>query len=111
MSGVLKLEFTVTNTDKRLTPKYRITNTYITDPIRNTLLIRTRFQSLDGGIYQLYLLENPTVAGGGANNNGWWDKTNSALMASGNQTGLRSLRTWFSNPYFSQQTREMGHPR
>jgi len=76
MSGVLKLEFTVTNTDKRLTPKYRITNTYITDPIRNTLLIRTRFQSLDGGIYQLYLLENPTVAGGGANNNGWWDKTN-----------------------------------
>jgi hypothetical protein len=51
------------------------------------------------------------VAGGGANNNGWWDKTNSALMASGNQTGLRSLRAWFSNPYFSQQTREMGHPR
>jgi glucoamylase len=43
------LEYTVTNTDKRATPKYRITNTYITDPNRNTLLIRTRFQSLDGG--------------------------------------------------------------
>jgi glucoamylase len=84
------LEFTVTNTDKRVTPKYRITNTYITDPKRNTLLIRTRFQSLDGGAYQLYLLENPSIAGGGANNNAWWDGTNSALMASGNQTGLGS---------------------
>jgi glucoamylase len=87
------LEFTITNTDKRVTPKYRITNTYITDPSRNTLIIRTRFQSLDGGVYQLYLLENPSVAGAGANNNAWWDGTNSALMATGNQTGLGSLIT------------------
>jgi len=77
------LEYTVTNTDLRATPKYRITNTYITDPSRNTLLIRTRFQSLDGGTYQLYLLENPSMAGGGANNNAWWDGTNSALISSG----------------------------
>jgi glucoamylase len=77
------LEYTVTNTDMRLTPKYRITNTYITDPSRDTLLIRTRFQSLDGGAYSLYLLENPSVAGGGANNNSWWDGTNSALISSG----------------------------
>src|SRR5262252_1318431 len=74
------LEYTVTNTDKRAPPKYRITNTYITDPSRNTLLIRARFQSLDGGAYRLYLLENPSVAGGGANDNAWWDATNSALM-------------------------------
>jgi glucoamylase len=80
------LEYTITNTDKRATPKYRITNTYITDPSRNTLLIRTRFQSLDGGSYRLYLLENPSMAGGGANNNAWWDGTNSALMASGMET-------------------------
>ena len=77
------LEYTVTNTDKRATPKYRITNTYITDPSRNTLLIRSRFQSLDGGAYQLYLLENPSMASGGANNNAWWDPANSALMSSG----------------------------
>src|ERR1700758_2470762 len=38
------LEYTITNTDKRATPKYSITNTYITDPSRNTLLIRTRFE-------------------------------------------------------------------
>jgi glucoamylase len=80
------LEYTVTNTDKRATPKYRITSIYITDPSRNTLLIRTRFQSLDGGTYRLYLLENPSMAGGGANDNAWWDGTNSALMASGTET-------------------------
>ena len=76
------LEYTIINTDKRATPKYRITNTYITDASRNTLLIRTRFQSLDGGAYKLYLLENASMAGGGANNNAWWDGTNSALIAS-----------------------------
>jgi glucoamylase len=87
------LEYTITNTDKRTTPKYRITNTYITDPSRNTLLIRTRFQSLDGGSYRLYLLENPSMAGGGANDNAWWDGTNSALMASGTETLFGSSTT------------------
>ena len=80
------LEYTITNTDKRATPKYRITNTYITDPSQNTLLIRTRFQSLDAGTYQLYVLENPSIAGGGANDNAWWDGVNSALVASGTET-------------------------
>ena len=80
------LEYTVTNTDTRATPKYQITNTYITDRDRNALLIRTRFQSLDGGSYQLYLLENPSMAGGGANDNAWWDGTNSALMSSDTET-------------------------
>jgi glucoamylase len=87
------LEYTVTNTDKRATPKYRITNTYITDPSRNTLLIRTRFQSLDGGTYLLYLLENPSMAGGGANDNAWWDPANAALMSSGTETLFGSSMT------------------
>ena len=87
------LEYTVTNTDKRATPKYRITNTYITDPSRNTLLIRTRFQSLDGGTYRLYLLENPSMAGGGANDNAWWDAANAALLSSGTETLFGSLTT------------------
>ena len=73
MPDEMALEYTITNTDKRSTPKYRITNTYITDPSQNTLLIRTCFQSLDGGTYQLYVLENPSIAGGGANDNAWWD--------------------------------------
>src|SRR5216117_52125 len=55
------LEYTVTNTAK--SGKYKLTNTYVTDPAQNTLLIKTRFQSLDGGTYRLYLLENPSMAG------------------------------------------------
>ena len=87
------LEYTVANTDNRATPKYRITNTYITDPDRNTLLIRTRFQSLDGGAYQVYLLENPSMTGGGANNNAWWDAPNSALVSSKTDTLFGSPMT------------------
>ena len=83
MPDEMALEYTITNTDTRNPPKYKITNSYITDPDQNTLLIRTRFQSLDGGSYQLYLLENASMAGGGANNNAWWDPMNSALIASG----------------------------
>ena len=87
------LEYTITNTDRRAVPKYRITNTYITDPSRNALLIRTRFQSLDGGPYQLYLLENASMAGGGANDNAWWDGANRALMASGTEILFGSSTT------------------
>jgi glucoamylase len=79
------LEYTITNTDKRTPPRYSITNTYITDPSRDTLLIRTRFQSLDGKTYQLYLLENPSMGGGGSQNNASWDATNSALITSGTE--------------------------
>src|ERR687883_1844579 len=57
------LEYTVTHTAK--SGKYKITNTYVTDPASSTLLIKTRFQSLDGGTYRLYLLQNPSMAGGG----------------------------------------------
>ena len=78
------MEYTITNTAK--SGKYRITNTYLTDPNRNTLVINTRFQSLDGGNYQLYLLENPSLAGGGANDNAWWDSTDGALDASDTET-------------------------
>ena len=87
------LEYIVTNTDKRQSPKYRITNTYVTDPSRDTLLIRTRFEFLDGGVYQLYLHANPSIAGGGANNSAWWDGTHSALMASGTRTLFGSPMT------------------
>jgi glucoamylase len=80
------LEYTITNTDKRPSPKYRITSSYISDPDRDTLLIRTRFESLDGGVYRVYLLSNPSMAGGGANNSASWDAENFALMASGTRT-------------------------
>ena len=87
------LEYTITNTDRRATPRYRITSTYITDPDRPTLLIRTRFQSLDGGTYRLYLLANPSMAGGGANDTAGWDATNSALLSSGTESLFGSDQT------------------
>src|SRR5204862_65369 len=61
---------------------YRLTSTYVTDPDRSTLLIRTRFQSLDGGSYRLYVLENPSLAGGGAGDTAGWDGAFGALVAS-----------------------------
>src|SRR5205085_7469073 len=85
------LEYTVTNTAK--SGKYRITNTYVTDPAQSTLLIKTRFQSLDGGTYRLYLLANPSMAGGGANDSASWDATNGALVASGTETLVGSSLT------------------
>jgi glucoamylase len=78
------LEYTITNTAK--SGRYRITNTYLTDPARNTLVINTRFQSLDGGHYLLYLLENASMAGGGGHDNAWWDAGSGALLASDTQT-------------------------
>lgn len=84
MPDAKSLEYTVTNTAK--SGKYRITNTYLTDPSRNTLVINTRFQSLDGGSYHLYLLANPSLAGGGANDNAWWDSASGGLLASDTET-------------------------
>ncbi|MHB1473751.1 MAG: glycoside hydrolase family 15 protein [Dermatophilaceae bacterium] len=78
------LEYTITNTAK--SGKYRLTNTYVTDPTRNTLLLKTRFQSLDGGTYRVYVLYNPSLAGGSDNDNVWWDGANGALMASDSQS-------------------------
>lgn len=96
MPDEMALEYTITNTDTRMPPKYKITNTYITDPSQNTLLIRTRFQSLDRGAYQLYLLENASMAGGGANNNASWDTMNSALIATGSGNLFGSTLTVIS---------------
>ena len=103
MSTEKALEYTITNTDTRQSARYRITSTYITDPSRNTLLIRTRFELLDGGVYRLYLLANPSMIGGGANNTASWDATNSALMASG-------TRTLFGSPTTIVSALKIGSP-
>lgn len=73
-------EYTVTNT--ATSGKYRLTETYVTDPARSTLLVRTRFQSLDGGAYRLYALFNPSLAGSGGNDTGAWDAGSGSLVAS-----------------------------
>jgi glucoamylase len=85
MADEKALEHTIVNTDRRSPPRYRLTNTYISDPGRDTLLIRTRFESLDGGRYGLYVIMNPSMAGGGLNDQAWWDDAHGALMASGTE--------------------------
>jgi glucoamylase len=74
------LEYTITNTAKN--GRYRLTNTYVTDPAGATLLVRTRFQSLDGGSYRLYTVYNPSLGGGAAGDTGGWDAAGGALVAS-----------------------------
>ncbi|MBA3489307.1 MAG: glucoamylase, partial [Longispora sp.] len=50
--------------------RYRITKNYTTDPDRNTLLIRTRFQVLTGGPLNLYVLFNPSLNNSGTGDAG-----------------------------------------
>jgi glucoamylase len=53
--------------------RYRITTDYVTDPARDTLLMRVRFQPLIRGQYRLYARLDPTVngnGGGGSDNAG-----------------------------------------
>jgi glucoamylase len=50
--------------------RYQITKTYITDPDRASVLIQTRFQALQGGPYQLYVLYNPSLNNTGAGDSG-----------------------------------------
>ncbi|MBV8720365.1 MAG: ricin-type beta-trefoil lectin domain protein [Chloroflexi bacterium] len=77
------LEYTITNTAK--SRRYRLTNTYVTDSNNNTLVIRTRFESLDGGAYQLFILENPSTAGDGGMNDAFWDPSGQALISTNTQ--------------------------
>lgn len=62
------LEYRQINTDTD--GRYRITKTYVTDPQRSVLMIRTRFEVLRGGPLQLYVLHNPSLAGSGMGDTG-----------------------------------------
>jgi glucoamylase len=62
------LQYRQVNTAKR--GSYRITKTYVTDPDRHTLLVRTRFQVLSGGPLQLYVLYNPSLGGSAMGDSG-----------------------------------------
>lgn len=62
------LSYRQTNTARN--GRYRITKTYVTDPARSTLLVRTRFQVLSGGPLRLYVLYNPSLGGRGMGDTG-----------------------------------------
>src|SRR3954454_24148522 len=59
--------------------RFRITKTYVTDPARNTLLARVRFESLTGKPLQLYALYDPGLGNDGMDDSGTSD--HKALLA------------------------------
>ena len=64
----LALAYRLINTDKE--GKYRLVKTVITEPFRNSLLMKVNFMALEGRVddYKLYLYTDPHV-----NNSGWCD--------------------------------------
>ena len=60
--------------------RYRIAETFVTDPRRDALVVRVRLVSLDGGRYQLYALYDPALANGGMDDSG--RRRRHALVAS-----------------------------
>jgi glucoamylase len=54
-----------TQVDTARSGRYRITERFVSDPRRATLMVQVRLQSLDGGRYQLYALADPALANGG----------------------------------------------
>jgi glucoamylase len=57
------LTFRQVDADKQ--GKYRIVETFVTDPRRDALDVRIRLESLDGAAYQLYALYDPSLANTG----------------------------------------------
>jgi glucoamylase len=50
--------------------RYRITKTYVTDPRRNTLLVRVRLDSLTGRALQAYAVYDPSLGNDGMDDSG-----------------------------------------
>jgi glucoamylase len=65
---VRSLRFRQVNEDKQ--GRYRIVETFVTDPRRDALEVRVRFSSLDGGRYHLYALYDPSLANNGMDDSG-----------------------------------------
>jgi glucan 1,4-alpha-glucosidase len=65
------------NTDKQR--RYRITKSYVTDPDRATVLVRVKFESLDGGRYQVFALLDPSLANSGLRDSA--ESSRGALLA------------------------------
>lgn len=61
---------TYTQTNTATNGRYRITKTYITDPDRPTMLIKTRFEVLTGGPLKLYVVFNPSLNNSGLGDTG-----------------------------------------
>jgi glucoamylase len=59
--------------------RYRITKTYVTDPVRSAVLVDVRFRALDRGAYRVFVLYDPSLGNNGMDDTG--RTTGDALMA------------------------------
>jgi glucan 1,4-alpha-glucosidase len=89
--------------------KYRIETEYVTDPGRNTVLMRVRFDPKQAG-YRLYVRFDPTVngnGGGGAGNGGADSATvdrstgHAVLVASDPNTATNAANRVYAQPVFA----------
>ena len=92
--------------------KYRLITDYLTDPGRNTVVMRTHFQPLAGGLsaYKLYVLYDPSINGngGGGSGNGGGDSGavdsstgHNVLIASDPVTATNAANRTYAVPVYS----------
>ena len=77
------LRFTQTNTDKG--GRYRIVKSIVTDPRRDSVVLRVRLVSLDGRKYHLYALHDPALGNDGEDDRA--RTSGDALVARDGSTG------------------------
>lgn len=99
--------FTIVNTCRQGT--FRIHKELISDPIRNTVLQRTRFRALKGKAadYRLYVLVAPHLAGQGAGNTAWVDQYKGVPMLFAENKG-RALALACSMPWLKRSVGFVG---
>ncbi|MEU6174181.1 glycoside hydrolase family 15 protein [Streptantibioticus parmotrematis] len=76
------LEWTQTNTAKN--GAYTITKTYVADPARSVILVKTTFDNLSSSPLSLYAQYDPALGNDGMGNTGGTDSSSGDLTASGN---------------------------
>jgi glucoamylase len=76
------LRYRQVNTDKQ--GRYRIVETFVTDPRRDALDVQIRFTSLDGGSYAVYALYDPSLNNSGMDDTG---RTSGGALVSSDMGG------------------------
>ena len=79
------------------TSKWRLVRTYVTDPERATVLIRVRFESLDGEDHDLEIAYDPQLYNDGSDDVGW--TRGHALLAPRPQDRERARRPPVAHPH------------
>jgi glucoamylase len=104
LSTPTALEYTQTNTARN--GKYRITKTYLTDPARSTVLIRTSFHANVAGL-RLYALYNPSLNNSSGGDTGRVDASSGALLS---RDGSVASALMSSTGFLRRSTGYVGDP-